>query len=188
MDFKTRAASREKLRQLANVFDILCNTEDLLYKPVVYLLDKIQEFIPFVHYSIVENNVLPRNVFGRGYFYNDNNDYMIEIPDFVYEGAINGIGAYRGFIMHEIFHAFLLMVGYTPILKRSFNDFELHPFESIEWQVKCITGEYMVNYELTKGMNVSEIVECCGVSKGFAKSRTKLDQEVYTCKINQGKK
>ena len=51
------------------------------------------------------------------------------------------------------------------------KDGELHPYESVEWQVKAITGEYMMNYDQTKDLSKDEIIKQCGVSKAFAKKR-----------------
>ena len=75
--------------------------------------------------------------------------------------------------MHEIFHPFLYRLGFVPLYERSFKDGELHPYESVEWQVKAITGEYMMNYDQTKDLFKDEIIKQCGVSKAFAKKRKK---------------
>lgn len=151
MDYKTKPTTRFELRKLANAFDILADTKDSLYKPVVELLDKIPDIMPFVHYEIVDDNAFEINVPARGYFEPDGN-YTIEIKEYVYNGAIQGNGACRGFIMHEIFHPFLYRLGFVPLYERSFKDGELHPYESVEWQVKAITGEYMMNYDQTKDL------------------------------------
>ena len=172
MDYKTKPTTRIELRKLAAAFDILVGTKDSLYKPVVELLDKITDIMPFAHYEIVDDNSFEINVPARGYF-EPNGNYTIEIKEYVYEGAIRGIGAYRGFIMHEIFHPFLYTLGFVPLYERSFQDGELNCYESVEWQVKSITGEYMMNYERTKNLSKEEIIEQCGVSKAFAGKRKK---------------
>lgn len=172
MDYKTKPTTRHELRKLAQAFDVIMGTEKYLYKPVVELLDKISDIMPFVHYEIVEDDAFEYNVPARGYF-NINREYLIEIKEYVYEGAIKGVGAYRGFIMHEIFHPFLLTMGFVPLYERNFKDGELNPYESGEWQVKAITGEYMMNYEQTKNLAKDEIIEKCGVSKAFARKRKK---------------
>lgn len=146
MDYKTKPTTRKQMRKMAKSFDILMGTEDLLYKPVVQLLDRIPSIMPFVHYEIVKDDSFATNVPARGYFELDGM-YTIEIKEYVYEGAIKGIGAYRGIIMHEIFHPFLYMLGFVPLFERSFKDKEIKPYESVEWQVKAITGEYMMDYE-----------------------------------------
>lgn len=170
MDYKTKSTTRYELRKLANAFEFLSGTRSLLYKPVVELLDKTTDIMPFVHYEIVEDDEFEINVPARGYF-ESNGNYVIEIKEYIYEGAIQGIGAYRGFIMHEIFHPFLYTMGFVPLYERNFNDGDISPYESGEWQVKAITGEYMMNYEQTKDMSQEDIIEKCGVSKGFAKKR-----------------
>lgn len=172
MDYKTKPTTRYEMRKLANTFDILMGTDNVLYKPVVQLLDKIPSIMPFVHYEIVEDDAFEINIPARGFFDLDGN-YTIEIKEYVYEGAIKGKGAYRGFIMHEIFHPFLYMLGFVPLYERCFAIGEINCFESVEWQVKAITGEYMMDYEKTKNLSKDEICRKCGVSKGFATTRKK---------------
>lgn len=172
MDYKTKPASREQLRLLAKLFDIAVGTNHKIKKPVVELLDRLPDIMPFVHYEIVEDDTFDITVPCRGYF-DINRNYTIEIKRRIYEGAINGIGAYRGFIMHEIFHPYLYSLGFVPLFEVSFKNNELPPYESVEWQVKCITGEYMMNYKATATMTKEEIVHYCGVSQGFAEQRKK---------------
>lgn len=170
MDYKTKPTTRYEMRKLAKIFDVLMETDGVLYKPVVQLLDKIPTKMPFVHYEVVEDDAFAINVPARGFFEIDGT-YTIEIKEYVYEGAIKGIGAYRGFIMHEIFHPFLYMMGFVPLYERAFKDNELKPYESVEWQVKAITGEYMMDYESTKNLTCKEICQQCGVSKQASKKR-----------------
>lgn len=170
MDYKTKSTTRYELRMIAKAFDILYGTEGVLYKPVVELLDKTTDIMPFVHYEIVDDDKFEINIPARGYFDSKGN-YTIEVKEYIYLGAIQGIGAYRGIIMHEIFHPFLYMMGFVPLYERNFKDGELNPYESVEWQVKAITGEYMMNYNATKDLSIDEIIKQCGVSRGFAKKR-----------------
>lgn len=170
MDYKTKSTTRCELRSIAKAFDVLVGTDGVLYKPVVELLDKLKDIMPFVNYEIVQDDLFAINVPARGYF-DSNGNYIIEIKEYVYLGAIQGTGAYRGFIMHEIFHPFLFMMGFVPLFERNFKDGELNPYESVEWQVKAITGEYMMNYDKTKNLSIDEIIKQCGVSNGFAKKR-----------------
>lgn len=172
MDYKTKPTDRETLRKLACAFDKLMGTEGQVKKPVVKLLDKITDSMSFVHYEIVEDDTLPYNIPCRGGFHADGT-YLIQIKETIYLGAIDGIGAYRNHIMHEIFHPFMLMMGFVPCLDRSFADNTLDAYESCEWQVKAITGEYLMNYEKTKSMTVDEIVLNCGVSRSAAIKRKK---------------
>jgi hypothetical protein len=170
MDYKTKGISRLELRKMAKAFDVMVGTENQMYKPVVELLDRLPDIMSNVYYEVVDDFAFELNVPARGYFNNEGN-YIIQIKNYVYEGAIEGIGAYRGFIMHEIFHPYMIKMGFVPLLERNFKDGELYYYESVEWQVKAITGEYMMDFEATKNLSKQEIIEMCGVSKGFARKR-----------------
>jgi Zn-dependent peptidase ImmA (M78 family) len=98
--------------------------------------------------------------------------YHIKIKESVYEGACEGIGGYRMHIMHEIAHAFLCLLGFTPILDRQFKNNALKPYESMEWQAKALAGEILMENELTKGMSAEELINKCGVSLEGAVNRT----------------
>ena len=77
-------------------------------------------------------------------------------------------------IIHEIAHAFLCLLGFTPILDRQFKNNSLRAFESMEWQAKALAGEIMMDYEKTKRMSVLELSLKCGVSEDSAMNRVKL--------------
>ena len=101
----------------------------------------------------------------------------IEIKQSVYEGAYKrNIGAFRGFICHELCHLFLFSIGFTPIYARSFADGEVPPYRSVEWQAKALCGEVMIPYAETRGMRVKAIQENYQVSEAFAKHRSMLDR------------
>jgi len=102
-------------------------------------------------------------------------NYLIKIKESVYEGAFARIGGYRMHIMHEIAHAFLCLLGFTPILDRQFKNNSLKPFESMEWQAKALAGEVLMDYELTKGMSALELIFRCDVSEESAFNRIKLN-------------
>lgn len=173
MDYKTKPITRDELRKIAKAFDIIANTTNSVYKPVVELLDRLPEIIPMgISYQIVDNYAFDINVPARGFF-DSNNKYIIEIKEYVYLEACNGNGACRGIIMHEIFHPFLFSLGFVPLLETCYKEGELNPYESVEWQVKALTGEYMMDYEKTKDLSEEEICKLCGVSKAFAKNRKK---------------
>lgn len=171
MDYKTNATSRKELRKLARVFDILFETTDLMFKPVVKLLDRLNSVMPFVNYEIVDDNSFSKNVPARGVL--KNKEYIIEIKEYVYINACNNNGCCRGIIMHEIFHPFLFSLGFIPSFDKCYKDGELNPYESVEWQVKVITAEYMMDYDKTKSLTIEEIMKQCVVSKGFAQNRKK---------------
>ncbi len=71
-------------------------------------------------------------------------------------------------IFHEIVHPFLDKIGIKPIYNRCVKSSEILPYESLEWQVKALTGEIMMPYEATKGMSVEQIMRVYGVSEAAA--------------------
>ena len=87
------------------------------------------------------------------------------------DGAAEGIGGYRAHILHEICHAILCLLGFTPILDRAFKNNELKPFESMEWQAKALCGEILMPYEETEGLSVRQIRHLCQVSRESAELR-----------------
>ena len=82
MDYKTKSTTRYELRKLANAFEFLSGTRSLLYKPVVELLDKTTDIMPFVHYEIVEDDEFEINVPARGYFESNGNYVMLRMVMF----------------------------------------------------------------------------------------------------------
>ena len=62
-------------------------------------------------------------------------------------------------------------MGFVPLLERSFENGTLRAYESVEWQVKAITGEFMMDYDATQYTTKREIIRSCGVSSGFASKR-----------------
>ena len=106
---------------------------------------------------------------------NDQGGFTIEIKESVYAGAYeNQIGAFLGFICHEICHIFLFRIGFTPIFERSFENNELPAYCSVEWQAKALCAEVMIPYDETEGMSASLIENTYHVSKAFAKNRKKI--------------
>ena len=136
--------------------------------PVLYALEKLPDYFEGSHFIVVDDEDLPKNVVAQC-VKNDGKGFTIEIKQYVYDGAMNRIGAYLGFILHEIVHIYMYELGYTPILQRSFDDPPLYC--CVEWQVKALTGEIAMPYEETEGMTVPEIMKKYNVSKGFAKKR-----------------
>ena len=104
-----------------------------------------------------------------------NGKFEIEIRQTTYDGAYKNIGAYRDHIIHEICHAFLYTLGYTPIMQRSFKNGEIVNYRSSEWQAKALCGEVMIPFEETVSLSASEIAKEYGVSPAQAWFRTRLD-------------
>lgn len=97
--------------------------------------------------------------------------YVIEVKQTIYDGAVKGIGGYRAHILHEMCHAILCIMGFKPILKRSFKNYEITPYRSMEWQAKALCGEILMPYETTEGLSVNQIRFNCNVSTTSAKLR-----------------
>lgn len=136
--------------------------------PVMDSLERLPDVFPGCYYYVVEDNALPKNVVAQC-VKNEEIGFTIEIKQSVYDGAKKGIGAYLGFILHEMSHIFMYEIGYRPILQRSFSGIPIYC--QVEWQVKAITGEIAMPYESTKDMSISEIMKKYHVSKGFARKR-----------------
>ncbi len=175
MDYSTHSISRKKLRQLAPIFRSQCKEKTTGAFPVLHVLEKLPEIFNGCNYEIVEDEELPANTMAEC-SRNDNPDgYTIKIKKSVYNGAYeHNNGACLGFICHELCHIFLFNIGFTPIHARSFDDNELIPCRSVEWQAKALAGEVMIPYDESKGMLDFEIISKYHVSKGFAKYRLRL--------------
>ena len=100
---------------------------------------------------------------------NEIGGFTIKIKESVYQGAYeNGVGAFLGFINHEMCHVFLFEIGYTPIYERSFENNTISAYRSVEWQAKALDGEVMIPYDECKNMSKKEIIKKYHVSDSFA--------------------
>ncbi len=174
MDYRTKKISRKVIRIISQVirsFFAECISEDGLRIDVIKMLDLSHEKFSCITYEVVEDSVLG-NIPGRCKP-DFNGNYHIQIKDSVYVGAAEGLGGYRMHIVHELSHAFMCMLGFTPVCDRSFSNFELSPCESMEWQAKALAGEIMMENTLTQGMSIDELMNRCGVSLDGASNRYK---------------
>ncbi len=174
MDYKTKPTSRRDLRYYAQILRIIFHVPLTCSFPVLHVLDKISDVFKDCNYEIVDDKKLPPQTMARC-TPNDQGGFTIEIKESVYVGAYEKqIGAFLGFICHEICHIFLFFIGFTPEFDRSFENNELPAYCSVEWQAKALCAEVMIPYEETKTMSASEIENIYHVSKAFAKNRKKL--------------
>ncbi len=173
MDYLTKPVSRKELREFAIVFRKLFGIPLSGKVPVLDVLERFHVIFPGSFYRVVEDSELPAtmparcNVLGNGKF-------EIEIRQTTYDGAYKNIGAYRDHIIHEICHAFLYTLGYTPIMQRSFENGEIVNYRSSEWQAKALCGEVMIPYEETVLLSASVIATEYGVSPAQARYRIRL--------------
>jgi hypothetical protein len=168
MDYITKAASRNQLRQYGPIFRELFDVPLTGSFPVLDALEKLRDVFEGSCYIVVDDEEMPKNVVARC-IKNEQKGFTIEIKQSVYDGAYKRIGAYLGFILHEMVHVFMYEIGYTPILQRSFGEVPVYCY--VEWQVKALTGEIAMPYDETEGMTVPELMKKYNVSKGFAKAR-----------------
>ncbi len=174
MDYLTKPTSRHDLRKYSKIFRKLFRVPLTGPFPVLEVLDRLNEIPPGSRYEILEDSEFPPKTMARC-FPNEDGGFTIEIRESVYNGAYERqVGAYLDFINHEICHVFLYNIGFTPILERSFGNYELPAYRSVEWQAKALCGEVMVPYEESQGMALDEIVNKYHVSKGLAKNRLQL--------------
>ena len=179
MDYLTKSTSRKDLRSYSTIVRKLFNVPLSGRFPILEIMDRIPSVFKGSNCEIVEDDKLPPKTMARS-IQNDDGGFTIEIKESVYSGAYEKqIGAYLGFICHELCHIFLFSIGFTPSFKRSFNNNELPAYCSVEWQAKALCAEVMIPYEESKNMSTTEIINTYHVSKAFAKKRQKLDMEEY---------
>ena len=176
MDYKTKPTSRRDLRRYSKILRRLLGVPLTGPFPVLSVLDKLGDVFKSSGYEIVEDSKMPLKTMARC-VPNDQGGCTIEIKESIYVGAYEQqIGAFLGFICHEICHVFLFYIGFTPIFERSFEDYELPAFCSVEWQAKALCAEVMIPYEESMGMGADLIEGKYHVSKAFAKNRRKLEK------------
>lgn len=173
MDYITQPVSRVSLRRMAPYFREIFGVKETGAFPVLEALEKVNDIFEGSTFEIVPDSHLPSTTPAQCSL-NSEGGYTIEIKESVYKGAYEKkVGAYLGFICHEICHLFLFKIGYKPIHERSYADNKIPAYKSVEWQAKALCGEVMMPYDETKGMNKNQIIDNYHVSKGFASQRMK---------------
>ena len=177
MDYKTKPTSRYDLRRYAGYFRKLFDTPMTGPFPVLQALDKLSDIFPHCNCLILDDSCFPSRTMARC-VQNDDGGFTIEIRESVYMGAYHKkIGAFLGFICHEICHIFLFWIGFRPLYERSFEDNELPAYVSVEWQAKALCAEVMIPYNESRGMSITTIEETYHVSNAFARARKKLERK-----------
>ena len=171
LDYMTKPTSRRELRQMAPLFRALFGVDKSSVFPVMEALEKLPDVFPGSSFVVLPDNNLPADTPARCRP-DAKGNFVVEIKETVYNGACyKKIGAYRGFIVHEICHIFLYKIGFTPIYTRSFENNKIPAYCSVEWQTKALCGEVMMPFDDTKDMCSEEIHIYYGVSKAFAEYR-----------------
>lgn len=176
MDYETKPTSRADLRRYAPILRRLFEVPLTGPFPILEVLDRIPDIFEGSNYVIVADEELPAKTMAQC-TPNNAGGMTIEIKQSVYDGAYQrNTGAFRGFICHELCHLFLFSIGFTPIYARSFEDGEIKPYCSVEWQAKALCGEVMIPYDESRGMTKEEIQEIYQVSSAFARYRCKQER------------
>lgn len=174
MDYMTKPISRKDLRKLSKVLRKLFGVASGGAFPVLECLDLLPDVFPNCNYIVVPDEMLPKKTMAQCR-QNELEGWTIEIKETIYNGAYEqNIGAYLGFICHEICHVFLFLIGYTPIATRSFDNGDIPAYRSVEWQAKALCGEVMIPYKESYGMVPRMLMNKYHVSKGFANTRYSL--------------
>lgn len=180
MDYKTKPIGRKDLRAIAKWFRHTFKCRNKFRFNVIDAFEKIHSIFPQITTEIVEDEstdiISDVNVPGacnpdmKG-------NYHIAIRESVYDGACRGVGGYRAHIVHEMSHAVLCLLGFTPILERAFKNNEIEPcYTSMEWQAKALTGEILVPYEETIGMSKKKIKSLCKVSNDLVDYKLSIEK------------
>ena len=163
MDYMTKPISRSDLRVIAKAFRARFGCKNKLRFNVINAYERFPSLFPNVVTQIIDDD--------------DDSCMPSNIPSSCTLSSDGTVGGYRAHILHEMCHAILIMMGFSPIMGRAFKNNQIEPYRSMEWQAKALAGEILVPYERTKGMSVKQIMAYCGVSKACAKMRLKLDVE-----------
>ncbi len=159
MDYKTKPTNRADIRKYAAIVRMLFDAPPNGPFPVLESLEKLSDIFKDCNYSVVEDQYLPAQTMARC-VPNNLGGFTIEIKQTIYDGAYeNRIGAFLGFICHEICHIFMFNIGFTPIYERCFEDNTLPPYCSVEWQTKALCGEVMIPFDESAGMDIDEIIQ-----------------------------
>ncbi len=160
--YAVEGKTRIQLRELANVLRTQLHLDNVMYFPIVQLLEIMPEYFSNFSYEIVSDDELPANKHAE----TDIITGHIKIKETVYDRACTGEGRDRMTIAHEIAHFITLCVcGFK--LARSFS--KPKTFEDPEWQAKCFAGELMIPKHLVDNMNLLKMATACGVSYDAAK-------------------
>ena len=178
MDYRTDPIDRIKIRKIAAAIRAIFKAKPNEPFDVIWALETISIVFPNTNYEIVPDSDsrvkgIPATIVSE-----TNGCFQIIIKESVYEAAaFRNNGGCRMHIMHEISHCVLFNIGYRPYFDRAYKNYELNPYESIEWQSKALAGEALIPYEETIGMGINEICDIYKVSIDAAKKRIKLDNE-----------
>ena len=101
------------LRRFAKIFRDIFDVPQTGAFPVLEALERLPDVFDKSYYRVVENRKLSKKNPARCVL-NKDGSFVIEIQKRIYDGAQKGIGAYLGFILHEILHIFMCHLSDGP--------------------------------------------------------------------------
>lgn len=159
---KALSMSTKEIRKVAKLMREKIGLRDCLKIPICNVLEWVLEHLfPRFEWEIVSEKDLA--VEGMTLV----SEKKIFIREDVYEKACQGDGRARFTIAHEIGHLILHLPGRLAQCRLSHGE-SLRPFEDPEWQADSFAAEFLMDYDLIKGMPPKEIQMACGVSETAA--------------------
>lgn len=156
----SQSLSRKKIRNIVNVFRNYLGLSDVLYFPVMQVLENINRFDCDAYFEVVQKEELET---AEAHAETDILNKCIKIRQDVYDRACAGYGRDRLTIAHELGH-FILILLCGIKFHRSFDGEQPKAYNDPEWQAKCFAGELLIPAHLIKNMTAEEVALKCGVS------------------------
>ena len=161
-EYIVEAHSRTDFQAIAWQIRARLCLENQVYFPIVEKLDLLSLLYGFT-YEIVEDGTLPPGMPAAM----DPGTGAIRLEEHVYNGAAAANGTHRMTITHEFAH-YITLCYLNFKCRRNISDEDVPAYRSPEWQAKCLAGELLVPFKLTRDMSIEDIVETCVVSKEAA--------------------
>lgn len=150
--------------QLRNMFGISNEVFCDIVKIIEYLGS---DYLPDYGYEIIpDNDPLLKGKFAETF----PQEKIIRIKESVYNKACEGDGQSRFTIAHELGHLCLKHEADISFA-RQMPPGPLVPWRDAEWQADVFAAEFLMPYEMVKGMSTQEICNSCGVSRSAAETR-----------------
>ena len=162
MNISATPLSRNTIRKMTRVVRKHLNFEDVLYCPIVDVIETLAANDELDYEIVNEDEML--DTYGTTNTINN----IMKIRENVYDGAVKGNPRDRFTLCHEFGHWLLHQPKYI-----SFARGNIPIYRNPEWQANTFAAELMIPYNLVYGMNLDEIVNKCGVSYTCAKIQSK---------------
>lgn len=145
--------SLKAIREIADSFKKMFDLQGVLYFPVVQF---IEWCLPEMG---MDYEIVPISEMQNAYGVTHTGKNVMQIREDTYVGAVSGNPRDRFTLCHELGH-FLL---HTPE-RVSFARGDVPAYMDPEWQANTFAAELMAPFKLIRGMDVTEIMDKCGMS------------------------